>query len=114
MAEKYSLPDAPQEHTSEEQEIEDFFASISGVIKAAFRPLPTQTGDGTYITPPSTTGVVDSIFHTKLKDLKTLLDVSLSEITGDPVNDKTYLMERIVQVSNTTAHEFRHHLTLFQ
>ncbi|KAA6414639.1 MAG: fatty acid oxygenase [Lasallia pustulata] len=101
MAEKDSLPNAPQEHTSTDQEIEDFFASISGVIKAASRPLPTQTGDGTYITPPSTNGVFDDILHTRFKDWKTLLDAGLSEMTGGPVNDKTYLMERIVQCASS-------------
>lgn len=105
MADQYSLPDAPLEQVSGEQKIEQTLAAVSGVIKAAFRPLPTQTGDGNYIEAPKETGVFHDILMTRPEDVKTLLEAKMHEMSGDPVDDKTYLMERIIQVDNPITHE---------
>lgn len=34
-----------------------------------------------------------------LKNIKTIKDVALQQIDGEPINDKTYLMERIIQLA---------------
>ncbi len=101
MADQAPLSDALPEHTSKRQKIENALASISGVIKAASRPLPTQTGDGSYIVPPKETGLFHDIRMTRREDVQTLLKAQMLEMTGDPVDDKKYLMERLIQVDNT-------------
>lgn len=98
MADQYSLPNAPQEEPSKRKEIEHAIESIASAIKYALRPLPTQTGDGSYIVPPTRTGVFHDILETRPEDVKTLVETKLAEMTGDPVDDKTYLMERLIQV----------------
>ena len=100
MGDQNSLPNAPPEHTTDRQEIEDAFSSISGVIKAAFRPLPTQTGDGSYIMRPKESGILSDIAKMKPNDMETLLATAMKQISGNPVNDRSYLMEKIIQVSN--------------
>lgn len=105
MADQYLLPDAPQELVSGRQQFENALASISGVIKASLRPLPTQTGDGTYVVPPREKGVFHDILTTRMEDVKTLLEAKMAEVKGDPVDDKTYLMERIIQVGNSVSYE---------
>ena len=35
-----------------------------------------------------------------LKHLKTVKDVALQQVDGEPINDKTYLMERIIQLAS--------------
>ncbi|KAJ9608132.1 hypothetical protein H2200_007120 [Cladophialophora chaetospira] len=42
--------------------------------------------------------VLKSTFH--LKNLKTLKDVTLQKVDGGPIDDKTYLMERIIQLAS--------------
>lgn len=75
------------------------FSQLNKVITASLRPLPTETGDGTYVTDPSaTTGILKDIGHVHVKDVETLIDVTKSAATGEPVNDREYIMERVIQV----------------
>lgn len=73
-------------------------SQIEQVIAASLRPLPTQTGDGSYISTPTTTGLAKDLGHMDVKDVKTLLDVMKSAATGKPINDRDYIMERVIQV----------------
>ncbi len=78
---------------------ENPLAQVEQVLKASLRPLPTETGDGTYVQNNKATGLVKDLSHVDLKDVKTLVEVAKSTITGDPVNDREYIMERVIQVS---------------
>ena len=97
------LPPAKEEHISERQKIEDAFASIKGLIKASFQPLPTQTGNGTYIADPISTGLLQDLEKLHIRDIPTLIQTVKCKITNAPVNDKAYLMERVIQVRNPTG-----------
>ena len=79
---------------------ESSFAQIEQVVKASMRPLPTETGDGTYVKGNTATGLAQDLSHVDLKDVKTLAEVAKSAITGDPINDREYIMERVIQVSD--------------
>ena len=103
MTSKPYLPAAPIEHTSTRQEVEQAFASISGLIKASLRPLPKQTGDGTYITPPISTGLLEDLQKLHIQDVKTLIQTVKTQANSDPTDDRTYLMERIIQVKGLTG-----------
>ena len=74
-------------------------AQIEQVVSASLRPMPSQTGDGTYVTEQVKTGILKDLSHVDLSDLKTLVDVSKSALTGEAVDDRKYIMERVVQVS---------------
>ena len=76
---------------------------IAQVIRASLRPLPTETGDGTYIDRGSddsnvlkdltSVGLVNGI-----KDAGTLLELLRESITGDPMDDNKYIIENVVKV----------------
>lgn len=78
-------------------------AQVEQVVAAALRPLPTQTGDGSYIQAPTVTGLAKDLLHFDLKDAKTLAEVAKSAITGEAVNDRDYIMERVIQVRQRTT-----------
>ncbi|KAL4872959.1 Psi-producing oxygenase A [Aspergillus spectabilis] len=74
-------------------------SKIENAVSASLRPLPTETGNGTYITEPTQTGLVTDLGHVDLKDIRTLADVIKNAATGEPVNDKQYIMERVIQLA---------------
>lgn len=78
--------------------INDKIAQIQQAMMAALRPLPTQTGDGSYIQTPNVTGLAQDLSHVDLKDAETLAEVAKTALTGETVNDRDYIMERVIQV----------------
>lgn len=94
------LPNTPEKRSTVRQEIEETFASVRGLIKASLRPLPTQTGDGTYIVPPETAGLVEDLKTIGVADVQTLLEMVKSSINGEPTDDKKYLMERLIELTS--------------
>ena len=83
---------------------EKSIAQVGQVISSSLRPLATETGDGTYVKQPETTGVAKDITHIDPNDVKTLVDVVKTGATGEPVNDRDYIMERVIQVSLWALH----------
>lgn len=77
---------------------ESKIAQIEQVVAASLRPLPTETGDGTYVKQNTTTGIAKDLGHFHLKDVKTLVEVAKDAVTGEPWEDRDYIMERVIQV----------------
>ncbi|PYH96256.1 heme peroxidase [Aspergillus ellipticus CBS 707.79] len=75
-------------------------SQVEKVVSASLRPLPTVTGNGTYVTKPSQTGLVQDLSHVDLNDIKTLVEVAKDAATGEPVNDRHYITERIIQLAS--------------
>lgn len=73
-------------------------SQMEQVVSASLRPLPTETGDGTYVKGEAMTGFAKDIGHFGPKDVETLAEVAKSAVTGAPVNDREYIMERVIQV----------------
>ncbi|KKA20520.1 Linoleate 8R-lipoxygenase [Rasamsonia emersonii CBS 393.64] len=80
-------------------DIQKSLVQLQQVIGASLRPLPTETGDGTYITHTTPTGLINDLPHVKPKDVETLIDVAKAATTGDPQNDRDYIMERVIQLA---------------
>jgi hypothetical protein len=81
------------------------FEQFASVLHASRRPLPIQTGDGTYIEKETSTGIMDDLKHLGFKDYKTLMEVIQQKANNSLVDDKTYLMERVIQlVSGLPSH----------
>lgn len=104
-SEKAEHPD----HSANRSEVSSTFEEFAQVLHAARRPLPSQTGDGTYLNNEEPSGLLADIKNMGFKDLKTLKEVMENKAKGDLVDDKTYIMERVIQV-NLTIDE--HELTL--
>ena len=92
------LPDVPVEHLSFHQQVENTFKSVSGLVQASLQPLPTQTGDGTYITEPPSTGPLLDLIKTRPEDIKTIFEIAKAGILGKATNDRSYELEHIIKV----------------
>ncbi|KAJ5635758.1 Psi-producing oxygenase A [Penicillium longicatenatum] len=79
--------------------IEKKIANVEQVIASSLRPLPTETGDGTYVKTATTTGFAKDLGHFNLKDVKTVIEVAKDAVTGEPWNDREYIMERVIQLA---------------
>jgi hypothetical protein len=86
------------------QQVEDSISQISQVIHAALRPLPEQTGDGTYLPDANTqTGIWNDLSHVGINDIETLIEVVKDKSSGSFVDDKDFLMERVIQVRSIAS-----------
>ena len=98
---EYALPDAPSEqHASIHAEIRSTFESVAGVIGAAVKPLPKQTGDGSYMQTTKPAGLLNDLTKMHPRDFKTIIDLAKASLTGGPMNDNTFLMERLIQLTS--------------
>lgn len=88
------------EKNSLRQEIEEALDSARSLIKASFKPLPTQSGDGTYITPPQVTGLIKDLPKMGLDDAATLIELAKTTATGQKIDDKSYFMERLIKLAS--------------
>ncbi len=81
-------------------DIESALAQISSALHASLRPLPTQTGDNTYL-PEETArpSVLSGIKHVSVRNMQTLKDMVLEGLEGGLVDDRRYIMERIIQLA---------------
>ena len=95
-----SLPDVPVKHITARQKIEDALESARGLVKASLRPLPTQTGDCSYITTPQMTGFIKDLQKMGVEDAATLVQLVKTTISGEKVNDKTYTMEHVIKLAS--------------
>ncbi|CEJ62348.1 Putative Psi-producing oxygenase A [Penicillium brasilianum] len=86
-------------HNGHANDAESPLAQVEQVVKASLRPLPTETGDGTYVKGNTVTGLAKDLSHVDLKDVKTLAEVAKAAITGDPTNDREYIMEGVIQLA---------------
>lgn len=84
--------------TATRDTVESTFEKYSQVIHASQTPLPRQTGDATYLEHDTTSGFFGDIKSLGFRDVNTLKDLIKSKASGELVDDKTMLMERIIQV----------------
>ncbi|KAF3911342.1 hypothetical protein ABW21_db0208860 [Orbilia brochopaga] len=88
------LPD----HMAKRPDIEAMLSEFAGVLKASLRPFPT-TSSGRYEKEPEpSSGLFKDLKTFNITDIRTLREVLQQRATGDLVDDKTYITERIVQL----------------
>ncbi|KAI9804672.1 MAG: hypothetical protein M1833_006747 [Piccolia ochrophora] len=80
-------------------DIETTFRIFAEVFHDALRPRPTQTGDGTYLEEKIPSSLLKDFSSLGFKDVETLKDLLKQKITGGPTDDRSYLMERIIQLA---------------
>jgi len=102
-----SEPFAPSEIEQIREKIDTSFQRFAELISDARRPLPTRTGDGSYLEceedPPELIKKIDATLKDLsalgVTDLSTLLQVQQKQKTGALWDDKKYLMERMIQTA---------------
>lgn len=90
----------PEDHSKARNEVNAIFEKYAQVIHASRRPLPTQSGDGTYLEHghDHATSTFQDLKSLGFKDYGTLVELMKNKASGEYVDDKTYLMERIIQL----------------
>lgn len=97
-------------HNNEDREVKKpdvggTSGKYSQLLHAARRPLPTQSGDGSYLKgEPKHTSTIQDLRAIGLKGVRTLLAVKKQKKRGGLVDDREYLMEQIIQVSLSNSH----------
>lgn len=74
------------------------FKDYKQAIHAARRPLPTETGDGSYVEEETSSSIWADLRSMGIKDASTLMSFLENKVTRQSIDDKTMLMERVIQV----------------
>ncbi|OJD35163.1 fatty acid oxygenase [Diplodia corticola] len=80
------------------EDVNSTFEQFAQVLHAARRPLPTQTGDGSYVKRDAPASLFENLKTIGVGDAKTLKDVLQNKARKELIDDKTYLMERVIQL----------------
>lgn len=91
----------PMDNSASRQDVESSFAKFAQLIHASQRPLPTQSGDGAYIDNTESSGLLQDLKTIGFKDVNTLMQVMRNKATGELQDDKTMMMEHVIQVGNS-------------
>jgi linoleate 8R-lipoxygenase/9,12-octadecadienoate 8-hydroperoxide 8R-isomerase len=83
------------------------FQRAAELISASRKPLPDQTGDGSYLdlTPDTpeiikkVEGTLNDLTHLGITDIGTLLEVQSKQKSGALWDDKDYLMEKLIRTA---------------
>jgi hypothetical protein len=106
-----SQPVAPSEFAKVRNQISKSFQEWAALNSAKRRPLPDQTGDGTYLEPDSPDLLeklkadLKDFSYLGVSDFATLVQVLEKTKTGDDWDDSKYLMEKLIH----TATKFPDH-----
>ena len=92
-------PKETVDHAMSRGEVESSFQRFAQLIHASRRPLPTQSGDGAYLDHAEPSGLMQDLKSIGFKDVNTLMQVMKQKKSGTFQDDKTYIMERVIQVS---------------
>lgn len=79
-------------------EVVAVFDKYAQAIHASQEPLPNQTSDGAYLKHDKSSGLINDIKALGFRDVGTVKDLIASKASGGIIDDKTYLMERIIQM----------------
>jgi linoleate 8R-lipoxygenase/9,12-octadecadienoate 8-hydroperoxide 8R-isomerase len=101
-----SEPVKPSEIEQIRTKLDVGFTQLARLISDVRKPLPTQTGDGTYLhyqpDPPDLIQKIEAglkdLSHLGITDIATLIEVQNKEKTGELWDDRQYLMEKLIQV----------------
>lgn len=99
---KSSSDESRSDHGVESDDGVSVFEKYAQVLHASRRPLPNQTGDGTYLEQEHSGSLFKDLRALGFKDIGTLKDLIKTKAKGEYIDDKTMLMERIIQVRQTT------------
>ena len=102
-----SKPKEMEDHTASRADVESSFSKFAQLIHASNRPLPNQTGDGSYLDHSEPSSLMQDIRSIGFKDVNTLMQVMKTKATGELQDDKTMMMEHVMQASSPVRHRKR-------
>ncbi|OJJ00294.1 hypothetical protein ASPVEDRAFT_27035 [Aspergillus versicolor CBS 583.65] len=98
---KVPAPRRPSSDSGNSAESEDtaaVFEKFAQVLHASSRPIPHQGGEAAYLEKEHPSGFFSDLKSLGLKDFSSLKDVIKTKINGELTDDKTMIMERVIQI----------------
>lgn len=93
-----SKPRETVDHSANRQDVESSFGKYAQVIHTSQSPLPTQTGDPAHLEHSEPSGLFQDLKSLGFKDVGTLMQVMKNKASGELQDDKTYMMEHVIQL----------------
>ncbi|KAL9587477.1 MAG: hypothetical protein Q9212_000179 [Teloschistes hypoglaucus] len=90
-------PDAPN-HSVTSGDVQSNFEKFAQLLHASNRPLPAQSTDGASLEDSQPSGLMQDLKTFGFKDLNTMMQVMKGKATGELQDDKTYVMEKLMQL----------------
>jgi hypothetical protein len=91
-------PQSKDDPLATRADVEKAFQEFAQLIHASIRPMPTQTGDGTYIEKDEPSGWFQDLRSLSLRDVNTAKEIMDDKRAGKPQDDRKMHMEHIMQV----------------
>lgn len=83
------------------------FKQFANFLGAVTRPVPNETGDGSQLSPEDKNalykkieGDLQDMTHLGISDVATLMKIFTEKASGEPMDDKTYLMEGLIRTAS--------------
>jgi linoleate 8R-lipoxygenase/9,12-octadecadienoate 8-hydroperoxide 8R-isomerase len=95
------------------------FRLLGSLAGASLAAVPDQTGDGSKLSPDDKNalykrieGDLQDMAHLGVSDVKTLTELFSTKMSGEPVDDKTYLMEGMIRTASKLPDGSKNRTTL--
>ncbi|KAL3479184.1 heme peroxidase [Aspergillus californicus] len=101
---RQSKPPAPRRpssdsgHNADSDDVNAVFEKYAQVLHASSRPIPYQGGEAAALEKENPSGLFNDLRSLGFKDFSSLKDVISTKINGELIDDKTMIMERIIQI----------------
>jgi linoleate 8R-lipoxygenase / 9,12-octadecadienoate 8-hydroperoxide 8R-isomerase len=94
------MPTAASSGIPSRADIVSALTQIGNAMNASFRPVPTQTGDYTSLSHgEAKSSVLSEVKYLSIRNVQTLKDMLVEGLEGGFVDDRTYIMERVIQLA---------------
>ncbi|KAI9661338.1 MAG: hypothetical protein M1831_003071 [Alyxoria varia] len=100
-----SEPAPPDQIQQYRDRVPAAFKKIAQLWAYSSRPLPNETGDGTYVLEPKRESYWEDIKRLNPENAVTLGKVAKTQLKGEPWNDRDYLLEHLLQVASNMPPE---------
>lgn len=117
-----TTPPKPEDEstlTKFRKELEAPFRQAAKLLGAVAEPVPDQTGDGSKLSPEDKNALYKKIngdlrdmAHLGISDVQTLIKIFSDKVSGEPVDDRTYLMEGLIRTAAKLPDESKNRETL--
>jgi linoleate 8R-lipoxygenase / 9,12-octadecadienoate 8-hydroperoxide 8R-isomerase len=86
--------------TPSRADIESALAQVSNALHTSLGPTTTQTCDHTYFSAGNAEpNILSGAKHISVRNIQTLKDMVAEGLAGNLIDDKTYIMERVIQLA---------------
>jgi linoleate 10R-lipoxygenase len=90
--------DSSKEISVTRSDVQSTFEQFAQLIHAAQRPLPIQSGDGSYLTKEESGGILADLKALGLRDIRTIRHIMEDKAGGKPQDDRLMHMEEVMQL----------------